>query len=79
MVRSTNLQASEAASRRAQESRKTKTKGTELLTNMRVAGKRGAGGDNQGRQVRQERQNQAGNAGKVKPQHKSSLPSSITP
>lgn len=62
MVRSTNLQTSEATSR--QESGKTGTKGTEQLINVRVAGKRGTGGDNQGRQVRQERQNQTGNAEK---------------
>lgn len=53
MVRSTNLQTCEATSRCGQESSKTETKGKEELINVRVAGKRGAGGDSEGRQVRQ--------------------------
>lgn len=48
--------------------------------NMRVVSKRAAGGDHQGHRVRWQRQNQTGDAGKVKPQRKSSSsPSSITP
>lgn len=80
MVRDADLRTGEATGRKSRKTQTEGTKGTEQLMNVRVVSKRGAGGDHQGHQVRCQRQNQTGDAGKVKPQRKSSSsPSSITP